>query len=210
MKYLIALLLALGLSGCKTGQSSPFLPQDIPAAGPYRHDGTGIVFPTTSGIFLRTRILRFDEQARHIMVAYNSELIAQPVILNAYVYPAPQVSSFGSPADVIAAARHQLVLNHQQQQKQEILALHKTGKLVGEQPVTLDYRGQAITGLRADFEFVEPFAGEVQPIRSSLYLFELGESMLKFRVSAPASVDSEAAVKAMIEGIAGSSAGEPL
>lgn len=209
MKYLIALLLALGLSGCQTGQSSPFQPQDIPAAGPYRHDGTGIVFPTTSGIFLRTRILRFDEQARHIMVAYNSELIAQPVILNAYVYPAPQGSSFGSPAEV-TTTRRQLALDHPRQQKAEILALHEHGKLVSEQPATLTYRGRTITGLRADFAFVEPFAGEVQPIRSSLYLFELGESMLKFRVSAPASVDSEAAVKAMIEEIAGSSAGEPL
>ena len=210
LKYLIALLLALGLSGCQTGQSSQFQPQDIPAAGPYRHDGTGIVFPTTSGIFLRAQILRFDEQARHIMVAYNSELIAQPVILSAYVYPAPQVSSFGSPADVIATARRQLALDHQRQQKAEILAFHENGKLMSEQPATLTYRGRTITGLRADFAFVEPFAGEVQPIRSSLYLFELGESMLKFRVSAPASVDSEAAVKAMIEEIAGSSAGEPL
>ncbi|CAN7402328.1 hypothetical protein LJR232_002412 [Aquipseudomonas alcaligenes] len=203
MKYLLTLLLAITLAGCQINQNSQFQPQDIPAAGPYRHDDTGIVFPTTAGIFLRTQIVRFDEQARHIMVGYNSELIAQPVVFTAYVYPVPQVSSIGSPADVIAAARHQLVLNHQQQQKQEILAFHKTGTLVGEQPATLDYRGQAITGLRADFEFVEPFAGEVQPIRSSLYLFELGDSLLKFRVSAPASVDSEAAVKAMIEGIAG-------
>lgn len=78
---------------------------------------------------------------------------------------------------------------------------------MSEQPVSLDYRGKSLPGLRVDFEFVEPFAGEVQPIRSSLYLFELGDSMLKFRVSAPASVDSEAAVKAMIEEIAGSSAG---
>lgn len=114
MKYLIALLLALGLSGCQNGQLQP---QDIPAAGPYRHDGTGIVFPTTSGIFLRTQILRYDERATHVMVGYNSELIAQPVTLTAYIYPIPQVTSFGSPPEVIATARRQLMLDHQKQQK---------------------------------------------------------------------------------------------
>lgn len=191
MKHLFIVLLAFMIAGCITPS---YKPQNIEVGGAYTQVGTGITFPPSSGIFRRVQLVSFNQQARHMYVGYNSELIAQPITVSAYVYPGPAISSFGSPPEVIATARQKLWSDHQEQQKQEILLAHPGGQLIAESAVTLPYRGQSVSGLRVDYEFQEPFQGEVQKINSTLYLFDLGDNILKFRVSSPISVDSEAPV----------------
>lgn len=191
MKHLFIVLLALTIAGCITPS---YKPQNIEVSGSYTQVGTGITFPPSSGIFRRVQLVSFNEQASHMYVGYNSELIAQPITVSAYVYPAPAVTSFGSPPEVIATARQKLWSDHQKQQKQEILMAHPGGQLIAESAVTLTYRGQRVPGLRVDYEFHEPYQGEVQKISSALYLFDLGNNVLKFRVSSPIAVNSTAPV----------------
>lgn len=199
MKYLFVVLLAFMTAGCK---NLPYQPQNIEVSGAYTQADTGIIFPPTSGIFRRVDMVRFDDRASHIYVGYNSELIAQPIIVSAYIYPGPQIISIGSPPEVIATARQKLLRDHQEQQKQDIIRAHPGGQLIAENAVTLVYRGQSVSGLRVDYELHEPFQGEVQSINSELYLFDLGNSILKFRVSSPASVDSEAPVAKLMAELA--------
>lgn len=199
MKHIFAVLLTFMIAGC---MNPPYQPQDIEVSGAYTQADTGITFPPVSGIFRRVQMARFDDRASHIFVGYNSELIAQPITVSAYVYPGPQITSIGSPPEIIATARQKLLLDHQEQQKQEILRAHPGGRLIAENAVTLLYSGQSVPGLRVDYEFHEPHQGEVQKINSALYLFDLGNNMLKFRVSSPASVDSEAPVAKLMAELA--------
>ncbi|HLD66373.1 MAG TPA: hypothetical protein VJA19_10030 [Pseudomonas sp.] len=199
MKHLCAVLLAFMIAGC---MNPPYQPQNIEVSGAYTQADTGIIFPPTSGIFRRVEMLRIDERASHIYVGYNSELIALPIIVSVYVYPGPQIISIGSPPEVIATARQKLLLDQQAEQKQGIVNAHPGGRLIAENAVTLLYSGQSVPGLRVDYEFHELFQGEVQKVNSALYLFDLGDSMLKFRISSPASVDSEAPVAKLMAELA--------
>lgn len=201
MKALFIALMGLMLTGCLT---APYQPQPIAASGAYTQAPTGISFPVASGIFRRVDLMQLDPPATHILAGYNSELVTQPIVFTAYIYPGPSVSSIGSPPEVVASARKQLLIGHYKQQTEEILRLHPGGNVVNANPASLIYRGQTVTGLRVDYTFNEPFQDQVQALNSSLYLFDLGDSILKFRVTAPAGVESEAPVAGLMAELAGS------
>lgn len=105
-----ALCLALGVAAC--AQSSPqsagaieqpaaasritkepaksaplAAPKLLPVAGPYRHEGTGLIYPTENGGFIRTNVVQYDVGANDVSANYEVDLGAGYLVATVYVYP---------------------------------------------------------------------------------------------------------------------------
>lgn len=106
---LAAILLALGLAACtpaKPGATSAAAPEaatpaprdpvggsrlsaprNLPVAGPYRHEGTGLIYPVSSGDLARDRVVQFDSAADDVGANYEAKLGRGYLVATVYVYP---------------------------------------------------------------------------------------------------------------------------
>lgn len=61
---------------------------DVTAPGPFRHVGTGTVFPETVAGFRRVRVVRYDDPSgEDVGVSYRATVGDGAVIVSEYVYP---------------------------------------------------------------------------------------------------------------------------
>jgi hypothetical protein len=193
----IAFIAFIFLTACQTPQN--FTPIKIESDSTYTQQSTGISFPREIYNFSRVEITQFDEAGSDIAVGYNSKEPLTPIAVTIYSYPAPTITSFGSPPEVIETARKTLFNNHYSTLKQDINYAHKDVKLINEEQITITQISGKLTGLKSTFEYNEYFAGSYQKVQSELYLFESNENLLKYRVTSPSPSYNTEQIKSLMQ-----------
>ncbi len=187
MRYLAIVLVTLSLASCVTTQNH--YPRNVQASGPYKQELSGITFPDQVHGFNRVSITAFDPKAKDIGVGYNHN--AKKIALTLYSYPAPKVMSFGSPQHVIDEAKRNLFIGAYERSKQDILNAHPNGDLVSESRFAFQQNARKYSGLHSSFRYHQNHAGTYQEVLSHLYLFQVDELLLKYRVTYPAYAEAE-------------------
>jgi hypothetical protein len=186
--YFIAIVL-LFLHGCGT-QKSVSKPFPVSHKGMYVHKASKVSFPEKIGDFQRTNISNFNPEGTDTSATYylkNSDLV---ILMTAYIYPAPLVSSLGSPKEVIDQAKKNTCEREYSQIKQEIMAKTPGSTLLDEGPKTLRTTQEALEGSEASFLYPDNAT-------STLYFFcPVKESWtLKFRATYHETSKSKAKVE---------------
>ena len=175
-------------------------PKDVDVMGPYTQDATGMVFPEAVGDFKREDVIsynseRTDESATYIQEKNGKENVA----ITVYVYPVPL--DIGSalvqqlPQADVAGALYMLTEQLFADEEMGVLEVHRNAEVLDEGITSHDERGFSHPGTVASFRYNEDFFGDVQKVRSQLYLFSMvgGKWMVKYRVTYPEAVTDGAA-----------------
>ncbi|HEX8262025.1 MAG TPA: hypothetical protein VF547_04030 [Allosphingosinicella sp.] len=165
--------------------------REVVAEGPYLHGPARAVLPVAVGEFRRSRIFQYDAEGKDVSASYDLATPNGRLLITVYIYPA-------------AAAAGESEAVHCRREFEE------ANKAVSSQHghVAADERGPAMAvdgidralGHRALYRFSSPFDDRVQAIRSEvhLYCYAGGDWLVKYRVSAPAAVETRGPVEAFI------------
>jgi hypothetical protein len=165
-------------------------PAAISADGTYTHAPSGMTFPMQVGDFQRVSLLRYDTEGLDMSAGYNLAAPTTSIVGTVYIYPAPPLTSIGSPASVVSSARVTLCKNEFDGRKQEIARYHPRAALLDEKDVSLPLNGAPFPGKMAAFEFDETYQGTRQTLRSELYVFCCvgNKWAFEYRFTAPKSI----------------------
>jgi len=175
-------------------------PKDIDVTGPYTQEATGMVFPESVGSFKRDDVIsynseRTDESATYIQQKDGKESVA----ITIYVYPVPldigSALAQSLPQADLPGALYMLTEQLFADEEQAITQVHPGSEILDEGITSHDERGFSYPGTMASFRYREDFFGDVQRVRSQLYLFSMvgGKWMVKYRVTYPETVSDGAA-----------------
>ncbi|MCR6643210.1 MAG: hypothetical protein NVV62_00900 [Terricaulis sp.] len=186
----------------------PYTPHAVqaPQGQAYIHVNSGMVFPVGVGPFTRVGVTRYSENAYDESVGYST-LVAAPgseIAATVYVYPAPQLRSYGSPPDVIASARAYLCASDFSRARVDIERAHPGATLISSSEAVLYNAGVMHNGFQAHYSFTAPrFAmRDAVPVRSELYVFCASERwLLKYRFTYPADYDAAPQIDAFLRGL---------
>ena len=196
--------LAMLCAGCTSKEPARHEPRRFEPDGPYLHRASGMSFPEALGGLTRTAITEYGKDATDISTGYNLLTPDLKAAITIYVYPAPQITSIGSPPNVIEGARKKLCSDHFENVKLEIERAHPSAKLVDEGSIASpspDFSGPA---KRARYTMTEEYGARVQPLRSEadVFCYIGGKWVIVYRTTAPADVDYEIALKKLMTAIA--------
>lgn len=133
-----AIILCCVLSGC---QADPPVyrarPAPIAAAGAYIHAGSGMALPLAADAFQRIHLLRYDAAGADVSGGYRLVAPAAEVDATTYIYPAPPLTSFGSPSHVTAEAKAELCAGAFARARDEAMTAHPGAVLIREAAVPI-------------------------------------------------------------------------
>jgi hypothetical protein len=175
-------------------------PEREKVQGPYVHTGSGIVMPESVGNFERGFVTRFNQEATDISAGYNLFAPSNHIVITVYVYPAPKLTSIGSPPDVIAGAQTHLAEQEFDRRQQEIMHAHPKATLMDQHDTDHIENTHSFPGKTATYEFEGIFAGSSQSLRSLLYVFCYvnGKWAIEYRVTFPKAEDDDGEVQNFI------------
>lgn len=188
MRFISYLFIALMLISCV--KQPYYKPQAINHIGKYTQPSINMVYPEWVGDFKRVSVTKFDPNELNVGVGYNNSNPSLPIAVTVYSSPAPKVTSFGSPQNVIDSANHQLYINAYEGNKRHILSAHKSSVMVEEGPFELNQDKSRLSGMYAKFNYTGWFAGSVNEVESLLYLIKNGSNLYKYRVTYPVALDA--------------------
>jgi hypothetical protein len=184
MRFPIALAL-LAISFAAPAQ------QPITTPGTVAHQGAGTGFPERVGEFRRGSVTSFDAERRNVAASYNWHPPGGRVLITVYIYPAPPAA----PAGRAAQCRNQF-----DQAQQALTFQHKEARAV-EQGAAPPMDGvEPDLGHRSVFRFRTVFGSTEEDVRSEvrLYCYVGGDWLVKYRVTAHASLDAGAAIESFV------------
>jgi hypothetical protein len=181
---LLALALALG--------SQPAAAQrEVVTDGPYLHGPAHTVYPLQVGEFRRSDIYQYDRDGADVSASYNLMTPEGRLLITVYIYPAAPAAQAARPArcdEEFGVVERAISSQH--------------GDVVPtERGAALEAPGvEPNLGHRSVYRFSGPFDDHVQPIRSEvhLYCYVGGDWLVKYRVSAPAAMETRGAVERFI------------
>jgi hypothetical protein len=167
-------------------------PEFIQVVGPYTHTASGMVFPSAIGEVPRVSVLRCNDEETDVSAGYNLMTPTGRLVATIYIYPAPPLTSIGSPANVVAAARAKLCQDEFTSRKTEISRYNAGATLVGEQEISFRRGDGSFPGKKAVFEYETAFGGQRQPVHSELYVFcYVGDQWaMEYRFTGPRGIDT--------------------
>jgi len=165
--------------------------EEVTADGVYVHGPARAAFPVQVGEFRRAKIFRYDSAGHDVSVSYNLATPAGRLLITVYIYPAATAPR----ADRVRLCDREFgaVNNAISSQRDNVAPI--------EQGAALPAEGiDPSLGHRSAYRFAVPFDGRVQEIRSEahLYCYVGGDWLVKYRVSAPAAVETRGPVEDFI------------
>jgi hypothetical protein len=206
------------LTGCVAksppGTAAPVLPQPgiVQAEGPYRHAGSGLVFPVTGtaagAAFARTRITQFDDKGGDVGGNYDLYMPSGRMLVSTYVYPVPLGFRLSAPAGADKSIvqltevmlRNELCLKELGLREQEVFDTHPEARLLSEGEIRPPHGEAGVPGKVAVFETDDFINKRPGPVRSELYLFcYVGDLwIVKYRATPVRDAASEAILAAFM------------
>jgi hypothetical protein len=173
----LATLLALValLTACQTLSGPPPQPKPIPASGLYVHAASRFSFPETFGDFRRVDINQYDDDGLDVGVGYDRELAGGQIALTLYVMP-HRTDEHGK---VLSLAQRFEI------ERRNIVAHHEKVTLTHPWTPPQTVNGEPTRGYAAAFRYAETFETHRQELESLLYLFELDQWVVKYRIIYP-------------------------
>ena len=167
------------------------------------HQPSGMAFPPAIGDFKRAQIVRYDQAGLDMSAGYNFESPDSDSVATVYVYPAPSLRSFGSPAHVVQSARAKLCADEFQRRQREVMAFHPDARLVSEEAVGRPQAGPAVEGKKASYEFDAALRGRRQSLHSDLYVycFVADKWAFEYRFTSERNPDSSARIAAFMKAL---------
>jgi len=190
----IILGLALLFCGCTSAAQAPDQPRSFNPLGPYRQDATGFIFPVAVEPFRRSVVTEFNAQKTDVSAGYDKPPGPNAMAATIYVYPAPSLTSIGSPQNVIDEARDHLCNEAWEGIKSEIQHAHPDAKLIEQGQLPSPSPTFTNPGHRAVFAFTDIFAGTQQPLHSEadLFCYVKDQWLVAYRTTTPAANDYRA------------------
>jgi hypothetical protein len=165
-------------------------PQPIEQVGTYFHRDTDTAFPERVGDYQRTTVYRYDAEAKDVSVSYQRIGPEGRLVLTMYVYPSRAVPG---PRESFCRQLFQMT--------GQVIAMQHSGATRLETGAAPAASGaEPSLSHKSAYAFRTMFDGEERDVRSELYLycFVGGDWLVKYRMTAPTSVDSADAVAEFI------------
>ena len=185
-RYAPALLLAAMI-----GWQPAAAQREVASQDAYLHGPARAVFPLQVGEFRRAKLYQNDQEGKDVSASYNLATPAGRLLITVYIYPAAAASP---------ATRAQLCAEEFGSANSAISSQHDNVAPI-ERGAALPAEGvDRNLGHRSVYRFASPFDDRVQEIRSEahLYCYVGGDWLVKYRVSAPAAVETKGPVEAFI------------
>jgi len=183
--------LAVLLAACGSQAQAPDQPKKLNPSGAYVHRATGFTFPVALGKFTRTAITEYNQEKTDVSAGYGKVAGQESVAITVYVYPAPPLTSIGSPQTVIDDARQHLCTQVWEGLKVEIAQAHPDAELLSLEQIDSPFSSFRKPGHRAVFRFTGNLGGKEQPVRSEadLFCYAGGQWLVAYRTTAPDAFD---------------------
>jgi hypothetical protein len=165
--------------------------REVVTDGPYFHGPARAVYPLQVGEFRRSEVYRYDESGKDVSASYNLATPEGRLLITIYIYPA---------APAARAARTQRCDEELEVVEAAISSQHGDVRPV-ERGTALKAAGvDPSLSHRSVYRFTGPFDDRVQALRSEvhLYCYVGGDWLVKYRVSAPAAVETRGPVERFI------------
>lgn len=196
VKAAAAVLVAMAGPACAQGMDI------LHPVGSYTQQPTGMVFPVSVDDFQRVEIIRYSKDGTDESGGYNYTRPMNEIVATVYVFPSPRVTSFGSPANVVAEARDVECRKQFKGVEQEVMTAHPDATLVGDGPVTLTQPGGSYSGYKASYDLTNPraFGRTNVAARSEAYVFCFagGKWTVEYRIDYPRESDAAALIAAFM------------
>lgn len=191
------------LVGCPARPRPLNQPQPILVEGTYTHELSGMIFPFMVDDFRRDVVQRYNQEGSDVSVGYNLVNSQSRIAATIYVYPAPKLVSVGSTSETIAAARAELTKREFETRKREVWIFHPNGRLIEDTEISIPIGGTLHSGRMATFEYDDKFGGQVQPVRSYLYIFNFvgGKWALKYRFTYPKDLGATPKIATLLQSV---------
>lgn len=191
-------VLALGIAAARAEYYDQ--PRELDIMGAYTQAASGMAFPEMAAGFTRTGIVRYNSEGTDESAEYLLDAPGKEIGISVYIYPVP-INLAGElakvlPSDELTRTRSMLSEQLFADEEQSIIEVHSGANILNEGATSVEQGGVAYPGYIASFRYAEDFFGQVQPVRSQLYLFPMvGEKwMVKYRVTYPDSLNGAAEV----------------
>jgi hypothetical protein len=172
----------------------------IETDGPYAHRGAGAVYPVRVGDFVRSNVYQYDAEGKDVSASYNLMMPEGRLLITVYIYPAARVTPVGA-QDGSKEAAQALLCDREFDSVNEVISSQHPGTAAVERGAALDVPGVGPRlGHRSVYRFRAAFDDDEQEIRSEahLYCYVGGDWLVKYRVSAPAAVETRGPVESFI------------
>jgi hypothetical protein len=163
--------------------------------GTYTQAASGMIFPESVGDFTRVNVIRYKPDGTDESAGYNRLEQSHEINGTVYVFPSPSVTSFASPANVIAQARARLCDNVFASVQAEVISAHPDAELLEKAEMSLP-QGSSI-GHKAIYRVtIANFFGRRQVARSEAYVFCYagGKWNVEYRFDYPDDYTASAAI----------------
>jgi hypothetical protein len=138
--------------------------------GTYTQTASGMAFPESVGDFMRVNVIVYRPDGTDESAGYNRVEQSHEISGTVYVFPSRPVTSFASPASVIAQARARLCENFFASVQGEITSAHPDAELLDKEEVSLPQSSSI--GHKAVYRLTNAnFFGRRQVSRSEAYVF---------------------------------------
>jgi len=162
--------------------------------GPYTQAASGMTYPVAVDDFRRINIIRYKDDGTDESAGYNRETPMSEISMTVYVFSSPNITSFGSPQDVIDDARAHMCAVQFHAIQQEIMNAHPDAILSDQGDATLAQVGATHAGYKASYTLTnQNFFGRPNVAsRSDVYVFCYagGKWTIEYRVDYLADYDA--------------------
>jgi hypothetical protein len=165
--------------------------REVAVEGAYLHGPARAVFPVQVGEFRRAKLFQYDQAGKDVSASYNLATPAGRLLITIYIYPA---------AAAAPAARSRLCDQEFAAANNAISSQHDNAAPIEQGAASPAEGVDRSLGHRSVYRFASPFDDRVQEIRSEahLYCYVGGDWLVKYRISAPAAVETRGPVEAFI------------
>jgi hypothetical protein len=191
-RWLIAagLLLATGVLGScqnqRSGATFYVRPQGqaLNVNGPYRHELSGMEFPTALGEFTRVRLLQYDRAGRTVSGTYVIDGAASRLTATVFIYPA---------RDVAKQAQGEQCRGQFDSAQADLQKTYPGARFDGGGDATLTQAGQTRTGRKSQFAYDEKIPSGSWPSTAEVYLFcyIADQWQIEYRFTHPRELDAQ-------------------
>jgi len=174
--------------------------QEVESDGPYFHRPARAVYPPQVGEFRRSKVYRYDPEGKDVSASYDLATPEGRLLITVYIYPAAAIVGAALQESGGTAARARLCGEEFGAVKAAISRQHGDAAPIDEGEALALPGSEPGLRHRAVYNFRSPFDGREQELRSEahLYCYVGGDWLVKYRVSAPAAVESRKAVEAFL------------
>jgi len=154
------------------------------------HSDAGIHFPEKLAGFKRGELKNYDDEGRNLSAAYNRIGFGKLIALTIYIYPAPSLTSIGSPRDVVESALRYQLDREFESVESNLLDAHPGSEALTDFDLEMLFAGETLSGRRGMYSTPNGMGQRGLSAISSFELYRFGNWWMKLRITYPQDMQS--------------------